>query len=243
MRDRGTKGSVGGATRVGVKSHRTRNKKSASEYRAIDEFYLNSMDEVLKRWPDELWVAKGKPKLWVKVYEKENVIVWRDVGYGGIKLKTPDGVDEGKDKVSVKGVVAILSGGTLQVDAKNRDVLRVTEIGETEDGISLQEDTLDLNVEPEPIQKTPTDDTVRKVLPRQRFTRKVSLSKIYGMGMDRSGPLIGWECAPPKRNERYGIFLRKRKTLRTSPVEEITETHDALVIKTVNSLYEIKYLE
>jgi hypothetical protein len=81
----------------------------------LDEFHFNSIDDVLRRWPDEFWAAKGKPKLWVRVYQDEDVTVWRDVGYGDIKMVTPDGASEGRDVVTVNDFVAVCRRGTLEV--------------------------------------------------------------------------------------------------------------------------------
>ena len=84
-----------------------------------DEFHFDSVDAVFKRWPPELWAAKGKPKLWVKLYGNDGISVWRDFGYGTIRLETPEGVNEGKETVSVKGTCAIFRHQKIDVYVKN----------------------------------------------------------------------------------------------------------------------------
>ncbi len=73
------------------------------------------MDEAFKRWPDEMWAAKGKPRLWVKLYDRDGVQVWRDIAYGYLKLKTPEGIQEGKDEVWANGIRAVFRRGTLEI--------------------------------------------------------------------------------------------------------------------------------
>lgn len=115
----------------------------------LDEFHFHCVDEVFKRWPDELWAAKGKPRLWVKVHDKGEVQAWRDVAYGGIKLRTPDGVSEGKNVASVNGTVAVCRRGTLEVYVTSAvHVPRVTQPEKMEE-VSPEEDTLDLYIDAE----------------------------------------------------------------------------------------------
>jgi hypothetical protein len=102
-----------------------------------DEFFFDSIDAALKRFPDRLWVAKGKPKLWVKMYENDGVTVWRDVGYGLLRLKTPEGVNEGKENVSV--------GGTFVTCREQKIEVYVRDAKE----FSPEEDTLELDLEAE----------------------------------------------------------------------------------------------
>jgi hypothetical protein len=74
-------------------------------------------------------------------------------------------------------------------------------------------------------------------------SRRVSLTKIHAASNVKHEGLIGWEAAPPQEGESYVINLRKGRLLRTSPVVDIAETEDALLIRTLNSLYEVKYLK
>lgn len=74
------------------------------------------------------------------------------------------------------------------------------------------------------------------------LTNRISLSKVEAVGHDPKGVVIGWEYAPPKRGERYVVYLGKGKVLRTSVVEDIKENMDSLLIKTANSIYKIQYL-
>jgi hypothetical protein len=103
-----------------------------------DEFFFDNVDSALKRFPDELWVAKGKPKLWVKLHDADGITVWRDLGYGLIRLRTPDGVAEGREQVSVGSTFAICRDQKVEVYV--RDAAQ---------GISPEEDTLELDLEAE----------------------------------------------------------------------------------------------
>jgi hypothetical protein len=73
-------------------------------------------------------------------------------------------------------------------------------------------------------------------------TRKISLSRIESVTTDQKGEVIGWEYAPPRRGERYTVSLGKGRVLRTSPVQDVKESRNALLIKTVNSIYRVEYL-
>ncbi|MEJ5375461.1 MAG: hypothetical protein WHX93_02650 [bacterium] len=103
-----------------------------------DEFFFDNVDSALKRFPDELWVAKGKPKLWVKLHDADGITVWRDLGYGLLRLKTPDGVAEGKGQVSVGHTFALCRDQRVEVYV--RDAAKP---------ISPEEDTLELDLEAE----------------------------------------------------------------------------------------------
>jgi hypothetical protein len=75
------------------------------------------------------------------------------------------------------------------------------------------------------------------------LTQKVSIVKIGGKGQ-RNEPLIGYEYAPPTPGGSYAIYLFKGPQIfRTSPVEEVREIYEGVMIKTRNSIYRIKYLE
>jgi hypothetical protein len=74
-------------------------------------------------------------------------------------------------------------------------------------------------------------------------TRKISLTRIETLGKDHKGVVIGWEYAAPAKGERYTIYLGKGKILRTSTVEEVKEMPRGIMIKTMNSIYRIEYLE
>ena len=73
-------------------------------------------------------------------------------------------------------------------------------------------------------------------------SRKISLARIESVATDRKGELIGWEYAPPKKGDRYTVSLGKGRILRTSPVQDVKQSDDALLIKTVNSIYRVEYL-
>ncbi len=116
-----------------------------------DEFYFESVDAALRRFPDQLWVAKGKPRLWVRLYENEGITVWRDLGFGLIRLVTPDGVGEGRDMVSVKGVYAVCRERRIEVYMEEAATRSASGGAREDQGISPTEDTLELEVEAEVI--------------------------------------------------------------------------------------------
>ncbi len=89
-----------------------------SEAPFLDEFHFRSMTEMTRRFDARMWVARGKPKLWVKVYDKDKVTVWREVAYGGLRLHTPDGVAEGGAEVRVGEVAARYTPGRLELKLK-----------------------------------------------------------------------------------------------------------------------------
>ena len=75
------------------------------------------------------------------------------------------------------------------------------------------------------------------------LTQKVSVLKISKKNKKKSEPLVGYEYEPPTPGERYSVYLTKGKVFRTSLVEEVREVHSAIMIKTKNSVYRIKYLK
>ena len=77
----------------------------------------------------------------------------------------------------------------------------------------------------------------------ETLTQRVALTRICGLGYDQNKTVFGWEYAPPQKGERYTLYLGKGKYLRSSLVEDITHIPDAVMIKTANSLYELKYLK
>ena len=68
-----------------------------------------------RRFDMRMWVARGKPKLWVRIYGKDKVTVWSEAAYGGLRLHTPEGVAEGGAEVSVGGVAARYTPGRLEL--------------------------------------------------------------------------------------------------------------------------------
>jgi hypothetical protein len=142
----------------GAKRNKVEHRQREARVYVMDEFHFNSVDEVIKRWPDELWAAKGKPKLWVEVHKEGDMSVWRDVAYGGIKLRTSEGVSEGYGMASVKDTLAISGRRTLEVTVKT-----VSEALDTNDTprhkeISPDADTLNLECSAEFIGLTYEDE-------------------------------------------------------------------------------------
>lgn len=103
-----------------------------------DEYFFDTAEAALRRFPDELWVAKGKPKLWVKIYEAQGITVWRDLAYGLLRLRTKEGTSVGKMQVSV---------GKVSVLWKERGVEVYMNPAELE--LAPDEDTLELELEEE----------------------------------------------------------------------------------------------
>jgi hypothetical protein len=74
-------------------------------------------------------------------------------------------------------------------------------------------------------------------------TRRLSFTKIDKSGSAKKKSLTGWEYEPPKKGKNYDIFLANGKVLRTSPVEDVTENFHSLIVRTANSVYQVKYLK
>ncbi len=111
-----------------------------------DEFHFDSVDAIFKRFPPELWAAKGKPKLWVKLYGDDGISVWRDFGFGTIRLETPEGVNEGKERVSVRGTFAIFRNQKIDVYVKDSWANSDTSyLGNAKDG--SEDDVVELELE------------------------------------------------------------------------------------------------
>ena len=73
---------------------------------------------------------------------------------------------------------------------------------------------------------------------------KISLSKI---GDEERGPkkgsVIGWEYASPEKGYPYLIYLHDGAVFRSSPVQELREIEKGVIIKTLNSVYYVEYLD
>jgi hypothetical protein len=242
MKSHGPKRKSPKNRRIGKDRRRVERRKGERRNPVLDELYFSSIEEVLKRWPDELWASKGKPRLWVRVYEEDEITVWRDVGYGGVKLKTPRGMNEGNDVVSVDDTIVLCHRGELEVRLKK--VMEIPEViyplDTTE--ISPEEDTLDLQVKEKDAGKK-SENANSNESPNLTLMRSVSLTKVEGEDLKKSKPVIGWEEAPPAPSKRYRIRLKKGKAFRTSIVEEVVEKKEGLLIKTGHSVYKVKYLK
>lgn len=75
------------------------------------------------------------------------------------------------------------------------------------------------------------------------LVKKISLTRIESIDKEQKGAVIGWEYGPPRKGERYSVYLGEGKVLRTSPVEDVKETHYALLVKTRNSVYRVEYMK
>ena len=73
---------------------------------------------------------------------------------------------------------------------------------------------------------------------------KISLSKI---GSAEEGPkkgsVIGWEYASPEKGYPYLVYLHDGAVFKSSPVQELREIEKGVIIKTLNSVYYVEYLD
>jgi hypothetical protein len=89
--------------------------------RVIDELHFKSMDEVFRRIDNRMWVARGKPRLWVPILEERGISVWWDAAYGWVRLKTQEGTGEGEGTASVGEVAATYREGKIGLMIDNGD--------------------------------------------------------------------------------------------------------------------------
>jgi len=73
--------------------------------------------------------------------------------------------------------------------------------------------------------------------------RKISLKRIKNFKIEERGGVIGWEATPPQTGERYAVYLGEGNVLKTSPVAEVKPNGNVLMVKTMNSIYRVEYLE
>ncbi len=73
--------------------------------------------------------------------------------------------------------------------------------------------------------------------------RKVSLVKVGEDGKVCKERVVGLEWYEPTAGSAYVLYLGKGQFLKTSPVKELKETHNALMFRTANSVYRIEYSE
>ena len=73
--------------------------------------------------------------------------------------------------------------------------------------------------------------------------RKVALIKIGENGKACKEKVVGYEWGTPASGTTYVLYLGKGKFLKTTPIKELKETHNALMFRTANSLYRIEYLK
>jgi hypothetical protein len=73
---------------------------------------------------------------------------------------------------------------------------------------------------------------------------KISLSKIGSAGEGpKKGSVIGWEYASPEKGYPYLVYLHDGAVFRSSPVQELREVEKGAIIKTLNSVYYVEYLD
>lgn len=71
--------------------------------------------------------------------------------------------------------------------------------------------------------------------------RKVCLVKVGEDGRVCRERVEGIEWYAPTAGSAYVLYLGKGRFLKTSPVKELKETHNALMFRTANSVYRIEY--
>ncbi len=70
----------------------------------------------------------------------------------------------------------------------------------------------------------------------------VSVTKVLGEGQEKEGKkVLGWEYASPQQGYPYLVYLKDHGVFRTSAVQELRETENGVIIKTINSVYHIEY--
>ena len=73
--------------------------------------------------------------------------------------------------------------------------------------------------------------------------RKVSFRRVAELGEKvKAEDSIGWECVAPEKGLPYELQLQHGAVFRTSPIKEIEKTETGVVIRTANSIYEVRYL-
>jgi len=73
-------------------------------------------------------------------------------------------------------------------------------------------------------------------------TTKISMVKVGDDGKTRNGAIVGFEYSPPSLGDAYVIYMSDGRVLRTSPILDVKEVHDSLMLKTRNSIYRLCYV-
>jgi hypothetical protein len=71
--------------------------------------------------------------------------------------------------------------------------------------------------------------------------KKVCLVKVSEKGELTKERVMGLEWGVPTRGASYVVYLGEGRFLKTTPIKEIKEIHNAVMFKTVNSVYRIEY--
>jgi hypothetical protein len=74
------------------------------------------------------------------------------------------------------------------------------------------------------------------------LTTKVTIAKVNGNGKKPKKNIEGYEYSPPAQGCPYVVYLGKGNVFKTSPVRDVKEVNDAIMLKTSNSIYRINYL-
>lgn len=60
------------------------------------------LDEPL---PLKKWIKKGRPKMWIKEFDKGGIKIYSEAGYGGIMISTQTEKATGKEMAIIKNAV------------------------------------------------------------------------------------------------------------------------------------------
>jgi hypothetical protein len=79
---------------------------------------------------------------------------------------------------------------------------------------------------------------------QEMHLRKISFRRVAELGEKvKTESSIGWECLTPRKGLPYQIQLQNGAIFRTSPIREMEKTEIGVVIRTANSIYEVRYLQ
>jgi hypothetical protein len=88
------------------------------------------------------------------------------------------------------------------------------------------------------------DRTKRPGGTQELALRRLSFRKVAQIGEKiKGGGSLGWEYSGPREGAPYEVHLEGGVLFRTSPVREIERTRMGVIIRTENSLYEVRYLD
>jgi hypothetical protein len=84
----------------------------------------------------------------------------------------------------------------------------------------------------------------RKVIRTEEMPlSKVSVRKVAQLGEKvKPDSLTGWEYAPPEKGQPYLVYLKDGAVFRTSQVKEVERIEKGFVLRTENSIYEVRYI-
>jgi len=84
---------------------------------------------------------------------------------------------------------------------------------------------------------------MRRQLTNEFYARKVWVLKVNGDGLTSQSELLGREWQPPVEGMPYIVHLGGGSFIKTGPVDQINRGPDALIVKTEDALYRLRYSE